>query len=97
MAFFALAIYILAQSAYTLLLRTHPATSVLGIGWLALTLAVMLSLAAGKHTIGTRIDNPVLKTEARVTLWPPISGAVLVGLVRNSLLAGGGPTRWQDS
>lgn len=86
-SFFALAIYILAQSAHTLVMQTHPNTSMLGIGWLALTLAVMLALAAGKHRIGTQLDNPVLKTEARVTLVDAyLAGAVLVGLVLNSLL-----------
>ena len=86
-SFFALAIYILAQSAHTLMLQIHPNTSMLGIGWLALTLAVMLALAAGKHKIGTQLDNLVLKTEARVTLVDAyLAGAVLLGLVLNSLL-----------
>jgi divalent metal cation (Fe/Co/Zn/Cd) transporter len=86
-SFFALAIYILAQSTHTLWLQTHPNTSMLGIAWLACTLAVMLALAAGKHRIGTRLDNPVLKTEARVTLVDAyLAGAVLIGLVLNSLL-----------
>lgn len=86
-AFFALAVYILAQSAHTLLLHTHPNTSVLGIEWLALTLIVMLALAAGKHRVGTLLDNQVLKTEARVTLVDAyLAGAVLLGLVLNSLL-----------
>ena len=87
LSFFALAIYILVQSAHTLMVQTHPDRSVLGIGWMAVTLAVMLSLTAGKHRIGTRLDNPVLKTEARVTLVDAyLAGAVQVGLVLNSLL-----------
>lgn len=86
-AFFALAVYILAQSAHTLLLQTHPKTSVLGIGWLVLTLIIMLALAAGKHRVGTLLDNPVLKTEARVTLVDAyLAGSVLAGLLLNSLL-----------
>lgn len=85
-AFFALAVYVLAQSAHTLLLRTHPTTSVLGIEWLALTLIVMLALAAGKQRVGTLLDNPVLKAEARVTLVDAyLAGSVLVGLVLNAL------------
>src|SRR2546430_7188292 len=43
-AFFALAIYVLGQSARALLLRVHPGNSPLGILWLALTLAAMLAL-----------------------------------------------------
>src|SRR6266436_245945 len=34
-AFFALALYILTQSGYTLLKQAHPGTSVSGIAWLA--------------------------------------------------------------
>ncbi len=86
-AFFALAIYIFAQSARTLLLRTHPSTSALGIAWLALTLAAMLALAAGKHSTGTSLGNKVLTTEARVTLVDAyLAGSVLLGLVCNALL-----------
>ena len=86
-SFLALAVYILVQSSRTLWLHSHPNTSVAGIAWLALTLVVMLALAAGKHTIGKQLGNPVLVTEARVTLVDAyLAGAVLVGLVLNSLL-----------
>ena len=86
-SFFALAVYVLAQSAHTLLLQVHPNTSELGIGWLALTLVVMLALAAGKHRVGTLLENPVLKTEARVTLVDAyLAGSVLLGLLLNSIL-----------
>jgi divalent metal cation (Fe/Co/Zn/Cd) transporter len=86
-AFFALAIYILAQSARTFLLHVHPSTSPSGIVWLALTVAAMLALAAGKHTTGTKLNNQVLKTEARVTLVDAyLAGSVLLSLVLNALL-----------
>ena len=85
-AFFALAIYILTQSAYTLWLRVHPSTSPWGIVWLAITFVVMLALAAGKHATGTKLNNQVLKTEARVTLVDAyLAGAVLLGLALNAL------------
>lgn len=85
-AFFALAFYILGQSARTFLLRVHPSTSPLGILWLALTLVAMLALAAGKHTTGTALNNQVLKTEARVTLVDAyLAASVLLGLVLNAL------------
>ncbi len=85
-AFFALALYISGQSAHTFLLRVHPGTSPWGILWLALTFVAMLALAAGKHATGTALDNPVLKTEARVTLVDAyLAGAVLLGLGLNSL------------
>ena len=85
-AFFALAVYILGQSGHTFLLRVHPSSSPLGILWLALTLAAMLALAAGKRTTGTALDNQVLRTEARVTLVDAyLAGSVLLGLVLNTL------------
>ncbi|MBA3834149.1 MAG: cation transporter [Chthoniobacterales bacterium] len=85
-SFFALAIYILGQSAHTFLLRVHPSTSPLGIVWLSLTLAAMLALAAGKHRTGIALNNQVLKTEARVTLVDAyLAGSVLLGLIFNAL------------
>src|SRR5947208_1959032 len=44
-AFFALAVYILAQLVVTLLTRTHPDPSVGGMAWLAVTFIAMLLLA----------------------------------------------------
>ena len=86
-AFFALAIYVLAQSAHTLLLQVHPGSAPWGIVWLALTLVAMLALAAGKHSTGIALDNPVLKTEARVTLVDAyLAASVLVGLGLNTLI-----------
>lgn len=86
-AFFALAVYILAQSARSFLFHVHPSASLLGIFWLALTLAAILALAARKHAVGTKLANQVLKTEARVTLVDAyLAGSVLLGLVLNALL-----------
>lgn len=85
-SFFALAVYILGQSAHTFLLRVHPSTSPLGIVWLALTLAAMLALAAGKQRTGAALNNQVLKTEARVTLVDAyLAASVLLGLICNTL------------
>jgi divalent metal cation (Fe/Co/Zn/Cd) transporter len=85
-AFFALAIYILGQSARTFWLGVHPSSSPSGMFWLALTLAAMLVLAAGKHTTGTALNNQVLKTAARVTLVDAyLAASVLLGLVFNAL------------
>ena len=86
-AFFALAVYVLVQAAYTLLTRSHPGQSPGGIAWLAATLAAMLLLAWGKLVTGRQLGNPVLLTEARVTLIDGIlAAAVLVGLVLNALV-----------
>lgn len=55
--------------------------------WLALTFAVMMILAIGKHRIGTRLGNPVLLTEGRVTRVDAyLAASVLVGLVFNAIL-----------
>ncbi len=85
-AFFLLALYILGQTAYTLLAQTHPAPSMGGIIWLAATLAVMLLLSWGKQITGQRLGNAVLMTEAHVTLIDALlAAAVLVGLLLNAL------------
>jgi divalent metal cation (Fe/Co/Zn/Cd) transporter len=85
-AFFALAIYVLVQSVYVLLVQLRPSPSPAGIAWLALTVVAMLALAYGKRVTGDELENPVLSTEARVTFIDAILAfAVLVGLVLNAM------------
>jgi divalent metal cation (Fe/Co/Zn/Cd) transporter len=85
-AFFALALYILAQIAVTLLSQTHPAPSIGGIAWLAATFIAMLLLAYGKRVTGKQLGNVVLMTEGHVTLIDAyLAGAVLIGLILNAL------------
>ncbi|MDH6575968.1 divalent metal cation (Fe/Co/Zn/Cd) transporter [Kitasatospora sp. MAP5-34] len=82
-----LAVYLLVQSTFVLATGFHPHHSTLGIVWTAVTAAVMFTLAAGKARTGAALDNPVLKTEGRVTLIDGLlAAAVLVGLVLNSTL-----------
>jgi hypothetical protein len=86
-AFAALAIYLLAQSTVVLAAGYHPQHSVLGIIWTAATAAVMFALAAGKARTGRALENPVLRTEGRVTMIDGIlAAAVLLGLVLNAAL-----------
>jgi divalent metal cation (Fe/Co/Zn/Cd) transporter len=86
-AFFALAVYVLVQSCYTLAIGARPAPSISGLVWLALTVAAMLLLAGGKQVTGRQLGNPVLMTEARVTLVDAyLAAAVLVGVGLNSAL-----------
>ncbi|MBW8797413.1 MAG: cation transporter [Streptomyces sp.] len=81
-----LAVYLLVQSTWVLASGFRPHHSPLGIGWTAVTAAVMFTLAAGKARTGTALDNPVLKTEGRVTLIDGLlASAVLLGLLLNSL------------
>lgn len=84
-SFLALATYILAQSLRTIVLQVRPDSSVLGIIWLAVTFVVMVSLARGKGSLGIKLDNPVLQTEARVTMVDAyLAASVLVGIVLNA-------------
>ncbi|MCK9897689.1 cation transporter [Frankia sp. AgB32] len=81
-----LALYLLAQSTWVLAAGSHPRHSPLGIAWTAVTAAVMVALAAGKTRTGTALDNPVLRTEGRVTLVDGLlAAAVLLGLILNAL------------
>jgi divalent metal cation (Fe/Co/Zn/Cd) transporter len=58
---------------------------VAGIVWTAATAVAMFALAAGKARTGRALDNPVLRTEGRVTLIDGIlATAVLAGLVLNA-------------
>ena len=84
-AFAALAVYLLVQSTVVLAAGYHPRHSVLGIIWTAVTAVAMFALAAGKARTGRALDNPVLRTEGRVTMIDGIlAAAVLLGLVLNA-------------
>jgi divalent metal cation (Fe/Co/Zn/Cd) transporter len=86
-AFAALAAYLLVQSTVVLATGYHPRHSVPGIIWTAVTAAAMFALAAGKARTGAALDNPVLRTEGRVTMIDGIlASAVLLGLVLNATL-----------
>ncbi|MFF4540856.1 cation transporter [Streptomyces aureus] len=79
-----LAVYLLAQSTWVLVTGFRPHHSPLGIGWTAVTAAVMFALAFGKARTGAALDNPVLQTEGRVTLIDGLlAAAVLLGLLLN--------------
>ncbi|MFB7115423.1 cation transporter [Streptomyces sp. NPDC056190] len=83
--FAALAAYLLVQSTWVLAVGYHPHHSPLGIAWTAITAVVMFALAAGKTRTGAALDNPVLKTEGRVTLIDGLlAAAVLLGLALNA-------------
>ncbi|MEV6117481.1 cation transporter [Streptomyces sp. NPDC052109] len=82
-----LAGYLVVQSTVVLATGFHPRHSPLGIAWTAATAAVMFALAAGKVRTGAALNNPVLRTEGRVTLIDGLLAvAVLLGLALNSAL-----------
>jgi divalent metal cation (Fe/Co/Zn/Cd) transporter len=84
-AFAVLACYLALQSTIVLVARYHPRHSPLGIVWTALTGPVMFALAAGKGRTGSQLNNPVLRTEGKVTLVDGLlATAVLAGLVVNA-------------
>lgn len=86
-AFYLLSIYVLVQSIYVTISGQRPGTSASGIAWLAITFIAMLTLAWGKNDTGRRLDNPVLQTEARVTLVDAyLAAAVLIGVILNGWL-----------
>jgi len=82
-----LALYLLVQSTVVLATGFHPDSSLLGIGWTAVTAAVMFALALGKARTGAALGNPVLTTEGRVTMIDGLlAAAVLLGLLLNTVL-----------
>jgi divalent metal cation (Fe/Co/Zn/Cd) transporter len=84
-AFGLLAAYLLVASTLVLAVGFRPGHSVVGIAWTAITALVMFALAAGKHQVGRALNNPVLRTEGRVTLIDGLlATAVLIGLVLNA-------------
>ena len=86
-AFLGLAGYLVVQSVVVLATGHHPQHSPLGIVWTAVTAAAMFALATGKGRVGRQLGNPVLVTEARVTVVDGLLAcAVLVGLLLNTVL-----------
>jgi divalent metal cation (Fe/Co/Zn/Cd) transporter len=86
-AFLLVAAYVLFQSARVLIVGAEPESSAVGITWVGLTVAVMLALAFAKRGVGRRLGNPVLTTEAKVTLIDAgLAAAVLLGLLANAVL-----------
>lgn len=84
-AFALLAIYLATQSTVVLLTGFRPHHSPVGMAWTACTAVVMFGLARGKATVGSRLGNPVLRAEGRVTLVDGVlASTVLLGLALNA-------------
>ena len=85
-AFILLAVYLLVASTLVLASGHRAGHSALGLAWTAATAVVMFSLAFGKAATGKALNNPVLSSEARVTLIDGIlATAVVVGLLLSTL------------
>ncbi len=86
-AFALLGLYLLVQGALVLSVGHRAGHSPVGIGWTAVTAALMFSLALGKARTGEALGNPVLSAEGRVTAVDGILAvAVLCGLVLDAAL-----------
>ena len=86
-AFLALAAYLTIQTVVVLATGYHPQHSPLGISWTAVRALAMFGLAYGKRRVGAALHNPVLTTEARVTIIDGLlATAVLLGLLLNAAL-----------
>ncbi len=86
-AFVLLGGYLAVQGLIVLIVRYHAGHSPAGIAWTGLTAVVMFALAAGKARTGDALNNPVLQSEARVTVVDGLlATAVLVGLALNATL-----------
>jgi divalent metal cation (Fe/Co/Zn/Cd) transporter len=85
MAFLAIAVYVAIDSSLTLAHRSHPHTSILGMASLGATAIEMGVLGIAKGRVGKQLDNPVLETEARVTLTDGyLATSILLGLIFNA-------------
>lgn len=85
-AFIALALYLLVQSAVALITKHHPAGSIGGIAWTAVTAVSMFTLAGLKTRTGRALGNRVLETEGHVTLIDGLLAvAVLLGVTLNTV------------
>ena len=95
-AFAALAVYLLVQSTVVLATGYHPRHSVPGIGWTAVTAAVMFALAAGKaHRPGARQPRPADRGPGHADRrHPGHGGAARPGAERGAGLVVGRSRRW---
>jgi divalent metal cation (Fe/Co/Zn/Cd) transporter len=85
--FFALAFVVTVGAIWALITRSVPDESPLGIAYLALTVAVMLSLGMAKRSTGRKLGSEPLMAEARMSvLDSALAFGVLLGLVGNAWL-----------
>lgn len=77
-----------AWDTITSIASSHrPDASALGIAFLAVTVVVMLLLAAGKLRVGRAIASPTVLADGRFSLVDgALAGSVLVGLVLTAIL-----------
>jgi divalent metal cation (Fe/Co/Zn/Cd) transporter len=85
-SFWLLAPYVAVESIRNLLIREMPETTLLGIGLTISCLLLMPALGIAKQRLGDRLSSGATAGEgAQNLLCAYLAGAVLVGLVGNSL------------
>lgn len=67
-AFGVLALYLLVTGTRSLIVRSDPASSPLGIAYLVVTALVMFSLSAWKRRVGDALESEPFRAEAAMTL-----------------------------
>jgi divalent metal cation (Fe/Co/Zn/Cd) transporter len=86
-SFWLLAPYVAIESIRNLLIREMPETTLLGIGLTISSLLLMPALGIAKQRLGNRLSSGATAGEgAQNLLCAYLAGAVLVGLIGNSLL-----------
>ena len=86
-SFLALAVYVAADSARSLLLRERPEASITGIVILALSVIVMPVLARAKRRVARSLESRALEADAKQTsLCAYLSIVALAGVVLNATL-----------
>jgi divalent metal cation (Fe/Co/Zn/Cd) transporter len=82
---YALALYIAADSVYTLALQERPEHSLIGILIAAAALAIMPALARKKHRLGEQMGNAALVADSsESSLCAYLSAILLAGLALNA-------------
>jgi divalent metal cation (Fe/Co/Zn/Cd) transporter len=86
-AFAGLAAYLAVQGIIVLASRYHAGESDLGLGWTGITAVAMFLLARAKGRAGRELNNPVLTSEARVTMVDCIlASSIFIGVGAHALL-----------
>lgn len=86
-AFWVLALVLCVLSVRSLVLENRPASSPLGIAYLALTAGVMLGLSVLKRRTGQRMPSETLLAESAMTLLDGcLATSVLAALILNDVL-----------
>ncbi len=84
LAFAVLGVVLIGAALQAIVAERMPHESLFGIGYLAVTIVMMLTLATLKRRVGTQIDSHTVLAEARMTyLDAALAASILVALAVN--------------